>query len=141
MKHKMSIGKRLLSGIVSTALLASSAAIAPVSVPAGAADNDYYEALALSLYFYDANACGSDVGDGPLTWRGDCHVEDEMALLSKATNFDSAYKSLVDPDGDGKVDVGGGSHDAGDHIKFNLTMGFGMSSLAMSEFLNPGVYA
>ena len=141
MKHKMSIGKRLLSGLVSTALLASSAAIAPVSVPAGAADNDYYEALALSLYFFDANACGSDVGEGPLTWRGDCHVEDEKALLSNATNFDSAYKSLVDPDGDGKVDVGGGYHDAGDHIKFNLTMGFGMSSLAMSEFLNPGVYA
>jgi hypothetical protein len=49
-------------------------------------------------------------------------------------------KSIVDPDGDGKVDVSGGFHDAGDHIKFNLTIGFAMSSLALSDYLNPGVY-
>ncbi len=132
--------KRMLAGAVSAALLATSTAFATVPAPVKAADNDYYEALALSLYFYDANACGSDVGEGPLTWRGDCHVEDEKALISNATNFDSSCTSLVDPDGDGKVDVGGGYHDAGDHIKFNLTMGFGFSSLAMSEYLNPGIY-
>lgn len=141
MKQKKSLKKRMISGIMSAAMLATSAfsAAAPV-MTANAADNDYYQALALSLYFFDANACGSDAGDGPLTWRGACHVEDEKALISNATNFDSSYKSLVDPDGDGKFDVGGGYHDAGDHIKFNLTMGFGMSSLAMSEYLNPGIY-
>ena len=41
-----------------------------------------------------------------LTWRGNCHVEDEKSLLSNASNFDSSFKSLVDPDGDGKVDRG-----------------------------------
>ncbi len=140
MKHTKKMGKRMLAGILSTALLTSSAAFQLSPVTVKAADNDYLEALALSLYFYDANACGSDVDEGVLNWRGDCHVEDETALLSNATNFDSTYTSLVDPDGDGKVDVGGGYHDAGDHIKFNLTMGFGMSSLALSEYLNPGIY-
>ncbi len=142
--NKKKLKNRFLAGVMSAAMLGSSALSTAlgtsVSIPASAADNDYYEALALSLYFFDANACGSDVKSNPVTFRGNCHTEDETALLSNATNFDSAYKSLVDPDGDGKVDVGGGYHDAGDHIKFNLTMGFGMSSLAMSEYLNPGVY-
>ena len=140
MKNKKSLKNRFAAGLMSAAMLTSASASAVMSIPASAADNDYYEALALSLYFFDANACGSDVGENCLTWRGDCHVEDEKALLSNATNFDSSFTSLVDPDGDGKVDVGGGYHDAGDHIKFNLTMGFGMSSLAMSEYLNPGIY-
>ena len=138
---KKTLKNRIVSGIMSAAMLATGAlsAAAP-AVNVSAADNDYYQALALSLYFFDANACGSDVGEGSLTWRGDCHVEDEKALISNATNFDSSFKSLVDPDGDGKVDVGGGFHDAGDHIKFNTTMGFSMASLAMSEYLNPGIY-
>ncbi len=140
MKNKKSLKNRLAAGLMSAAMVASAGAAAVPNLTAAAADNDYYEALALSLYFFDANACGSDVGENCLTWRGNCHVEDEAALLSNATNFDSSYKSLVDPDGDGKVNVGGGYHDAGDHIKFNLTMGFGMSSLAMSEYLNPGIY-
>ena len=141
MKSKKSLKNRLAAGLMSAAMMTSAGAAVLPNMTASAADNDYYEALALSLYFFDANACGSDVDSNALTWRGNCHVEDEKALLSNATNFDSSCQSLVDPDGDGKVDVGGGYHDAGDHIKFNLTMGFGMSSLAMSEYLNPGIYA
>ncbi|MBP5608528.1 MAG: glycoside hydrolase family 9 protein, partial [Lachnospiraceae bacterium] len=60
--------------------------------------------------------------------------------LDKADNFPAKYRSLVDPDGDGKVDVSGGYHDAGDHVKFNLTMGFAGSSLALSDYLHPEVY-
>ncbi|MBD5143612.1 MAG: hypothetical protein HDT22_08420 [Ruminococcus sp.] len=140
MKNKKKMKNRLIAGIMSAAMLTSMGASTVTSVPVAAADNDYYEALALSLYFFDGNACGTDVDDNPLTWRGNCHTYDEKAAISEAENFDSSYKSLVDPDGDGYVDVSGGYHDAGDHIKFNLTMGFAMSSLAMSEYLNPGVY-
>ena len=98
---------------------------------------NYGEALAMSLYFYDSNACGKGITGGPLTWRGDCHTYDDSAAVG---SLDGAAKQVVDPDGDGKVDVEGGYHDAGDHIKFNLTIGFSMSSLALSEYLNPGVY-
>ena len=120
-----------------------SAALTAVSIPAAqlpsasAADSNYGEALAMSLYFFDANACGTGITDGPLTWRGDCHTYDGQAEIG---SLSGAAKAVVDPDGDGKVDVSGGFHDAGDHIKFNLTIGFAMNGLSLSEYLNPGVY-
>ncbi len=122
--------------------VAASAVLAAYSIPAAdlsvsAADHNYMEALAMSLYFYDSNACGKGITDGPLTWRGDCHTYDAEASVG---SLDGALKAVVDPDGDGKVDVSGGWHDAGDHIKFNLTIGFAMSSLGMSEYFNPGIY-
>ena len=126
-----------LSAVAASAVMAFTST--GITMPANvyAADNNYYEALAMSLYMYDANACGSGITGGPLTWRGDCHTYDAKASVG---DLDGSLKSAVDPDGDGKVDVSGGFHDAGDHIKFNLTIGFGISSLALSEYLNPGIY-
>ena len=129
-----------------TALLSAgtmmTSAIPAATVTASADGNDpnYAEALALSLYFFDSNQCGTDVDSNPLEWRGNCHVGDAQANLSNAVNLGGA-RGVVDPDGDGKVDVSGGYHDAGDHVKFNLTIGFGMNSLALSDYLNPGAYA
>lgn len=124
------------------AAAAASAAIAVSSIPmaalnTSAADHNYMEALAMSLYFFDSNACGSGITGGPLTWRGDCHTYDAEASVG---SLDSSAKAFVDPDGDGKVDVSGGWHDAGDHIKFNLTIGFALSSLGISDYINPGIY-
>ncbi|MDE7226003.1 MAG: glycoside hydrolase family 9 protein, partial [Ruminococcus sp.] len=124
------------------AAAAMSSVIAVSSVPAAvmnasAADHNYMEALAMSLYFFDSNACGSGITGGPLTWRGDCHTYDAEASVG---SLSGSLKSVVDPDGDGKIDVSGGWHDAGDHIKFNLTIGFALSSLGMSEYFNEGVY-
>lgn len=124
------------------AAAAASAVMAVNAVPmasfnAAAADHNYMEALAMSLYFFDSNACGNGITDGPLTWRGDCHTYDGEASVG---SLDGSAKSIVDPDGDGKVDVSGGWHDAGDHIKFNLTIGFALSSLGISDYLNPGIY-
>ena len=135
MKHQ----KKLRFGAVmlSAAMLAGQSAL--LSAPAAsAADPNYGEALAMSLYFYDSNACGSGITGGPLTWRGDCHTYDGQASVS---GLSGEALQAVDPDGDGKVDLDGGYHDAGDHVKFNLTIGFSMSSLALSEYLNEGVYA
>ncbi len=130
--------KKFLSALVCAGVAATSVPVSTLT--ADAADNNYLEALATSLYFFDSNACGTGITDGPLTWRGDCHTYDAEASLSDASNFNSAATSILDPDGDGKVDVSGGFHDAGDHIKFSLTIGFGASSLAMSEYLFPGIY-
>ena len=137
MKPKNTLVKKLTAAAASAVMALTSAVTTAVPVTANAADHDYYKALAMSLYMYDANACGKGITDGPLTWRGDCHTYDAQASVG---NLGGSAKSAVDPDGDGKVDVSGGFHDAGDHIKFNLTIGFAMSSLALSDYLNPGVY-
>lgn len=65
--------KRIASVLTAAAISASSiaAGVTGVSLTASAADENYMEALAMSLYFYDSNACGSDITGGPLTWRGD----------------------------------------------------------------------
>lgn len=131
----MKTTKKLTAMVASAVMAVSSLPIAGMS--ASATDHNYYEALAMSLYFFDSNACGKNITDGPLTWRGDCHTYDAEASIG---SLDGSLKSVVDPDGDGKVDVSGGWHDAGDHIKFNLTIGFGLSSLGMSEYLNEGIY-
>lgn len=129
---------KTLAGITGAVIAASALPIAGAAPSVSAASGEnYMEALALSLYMYDSNACGTGITGGPLTWRGDCHTYDAQAPVG---NLDGSAKQFVDPDGDGKVDVSGGWHDAGDHIKFNLTIGFGASSLALSEYLNPGVY-
>ena len=136
MKNLAKLSKKLTAAAASAVMaLTSTASIQPVT--SAAADNNYYEALAMSLDMYDANACGSGITDGPLTWRGDCHTYDAEASVG---DLGGSEKSIVDPDGDGKVDVSGGFHDAGDHIKFNLTIGFGINSLALSDYLNPDVY-
>lgn len=134
--------KKAISATLS-ALMLSASVCSTVSAPVSYAEGDknYAEALALSLYFFDSNECGTEVDDNPLTWRGNCHTYDSKAAISNAVNFNSAYTSLVDPDGDGYVDVSGGYHDAGDHVKFHLTNGFAGSSLAMSYYLNEGAYA
>jgi hypothetical protein len=43
--------------------------------------------------------------------------------------FIAANKSVLDPTGKGTVDVSGGFHDAGDHVKFGLPQGYAISTL------------
>ena len=72
---------------------------------------DYARLLQHSLYFYDANMCGTDVAEkSALAWRTNCHTEDE---------------------------VPGGYHDAGDHVMFGLPQGYTASMLGWSylEFI------
>lgn len=132
--------KRSAAGIVSAAMLLGCGSAMSTAMTASAADHNYGEALALSLYFFDSNACGTGITDGPLTWRGDCHTYDGEASFSEAENLPASAKAILDPDGDGRFDMAGGYHDAGDHVKFNLTIGYSMSSLAMSDYLNDGIY-
>ncbi len=104
-----------------------------------AADN-YAEALQKSLYFYDAEKSGPGITGGRLEWRGDSEVRDTalplkpMAADNTGTNlsqaFITAHRDVLDPDGDGAVDVSGGYHDAGDHVRFGLPQAYAASTLA-----------
>ncbi len=100
---------------------------------------NYAEALQLSLYFYDANRCGSGISGSAITWRKDCHTYDaRLPLDTQNTNlpqdFIDKYKNILDSDGDGLIDVSGGFHDAGDHIKCAQTNGFSLATLNLGLY-------
>lgn len=135
--------KKTVTGLLSTAIMASAipaASSAPVTNAAG--DQNYAEALALSLYFFDANACGKNITGGPLTWRQDCHTYDGQADLEKAVGLSASEKAAIKAANGGSsiVDASGGYHDAGDHIKFSMTIGFATTSLAWSYFSYPDAF-
>ncbi|MBE6853155.1 MAG: glycoside hydrolase [Ruminococcus sp.] len=115
---------------------------------------NFAKALQYVLYFYDANKCGYDVDENGepglkwLEWRGDCHVEDykiplEPMVLEGADakfgvrmsqEFIDEHRDILDPDGDGFIDCGGGMHDAGDHVKFGLPGSYAASTVGWGYY-------
>ncbi|EPR13428.1 glycoside hydrolase family 9 protein [Ruminiclostridium papyrosolvens] len=129
----------LIAGQIFSAVTVSAEAPPSSFTPAEGWENYNYfnfaEALQKSLYFYDAEKCGEEAGydkGGRLEWRGSCHEGDAKIPL-KYTNLSAAflekYKSVIDPDGDGTVDVHGGFHDAGDHVRFGLPQSYAAGTL------------
>lgn len=100
---------------------------------------NYAEALQKSLYFYDAEKSGPGITGGRLEWRGDSETADAKIPLgingttknrtNLSASFIQQYKTVLDPDGDGAVDLHGGYHDAGDHVKFGLPQSYTASTL------------
>ncbi|MDP4181137.1 MAG: glycoside hydrolase family 9 protein [Bacillota bacterium] len=126
----------LLSGSMPTGLAFAEATSEPVPTAADWQSYNYFnyaEALQKSLYFYDAERCGPGITGGRLEWRGDCHVGDSSIPFkdtSLSEDFISKYRDILDPDGDGCMDLHGGYHDAGDHVRFGLPQGYAASTLA-----------
>lgn len=85
---------------------------------------NFAKGLQYSLYFYDVEMCGTEVDElTDIPWRGDCHLQDCAYPLSQTNltaEFISDNQTVLDPDGDGCIDVSGGFHDAGDHVKMGL---------------------
>lgn len=106
-----------------------------VRLKAAGVEFNYAKALQYSIYFYDANMCGTGVDENNrYMWRGDCHTYDaQLPLDTTNTNlsssFISKYRSVLDPDGDGYLDVSGGFHDAGDHVKFGMPEAYSGATL------------
>ena len=139
----MKILKKLSAAItgLSITVTAAVSSVTPMTFTVSAAEDyeNFAKALQYVLYFYDANMCGYDkdpkTGEKAkkLEWRGDCHTEDyniplqpideEGADARYGTNlsqeFIDEYRDILDPDGDGFMDCGGGFHDAGDHVIVN----------------------
>ncbi len=111
MKHKKNFGKRIIASVMSAALLTVTAATQLSMQPdltASAASDNYARLLQHSLYFYDANMCGTQVSENSaMEWRGDCHTAD---------------------------DADGGFHDAGDHAMFGLPQGYAASTLGWGYY-------
>src|SRR6185295_4191132 len=72
----------------------------PLKTASGQTTPDYRDALEKAIWFFDANKCGSSVAANTVfPWRGSCHI----------TDGNQASPAL---------DLSGGFHDAGDHVKF-----------------------
>jgi hypothetical protein len=77
---------------------------------------DYGDALTKAVGFFDANKCGANVAaDNVFGWRSACHTTDG---------------SQASP----ALDLSGGFHDAGDHVKFGLPQGFSAGVLGWSLY-------
>ena len=95
MKKEKSSLKRLKALAIGTSMLATSV-VSPFvftqieSVSAADVEVNFAKAFQYSIYFYDANMCGTEVEENNgYTWRGDCHTYD--AELS----FDVVYSILI----------------------------------------------
>lgn len=83
-------------------------------------EKPYIVALQNAITFYDANKCGTDVGENnDFDWRKACHTEDGQDL---------------------GLDLSGGYHDCGDHVKFGITQGYAASVLGWSYYQNAEGY-
>ncbi len=144
---KCSFSSRIKAAAVCAAMLAAS--LAPAAGMTGSTVSaeggyNYARLLQHSIYFYDANMCGTEVGENnEYTWRGDCHTYDAQVPLQPMENnvgtnlsqsFIDQYKDILDPDGDGYVDVAGGFHDAGDHVKFGMPENYAASTLGWGYY-------
>lgn len=140
MKSEKAFSKRFKAAIAGIAVL-SGALFSPFSETVSAeTEVNFAKALQYSIYFYDANMCGTGVSENnSYSWRGDCHTYDaELPLDTSNTNltesFISKYKDILDPDGDGLIDVSGGFHDAGDHVKFGMPENYSASTLGWGYY-------
>lgn len=141
MKH--SISGRLSALAVSTAMLAGT--LLPGVTATAAEEENFARLLQYSMTFYDANMCGTGVDENSLlSWRGDCHTYDAEVPLKPmgednigtnlSQSFIDEYKDILDPDGDGCVDVSGGFHDAGDHVEFGMPENYAASTLGWGYY-------
>ena len=88
--------------------------------------------------------CGTGVSENNrYAWRGDCHTYDAQVPLKPmednvgtnlSQSFIDKYASVLDPDGDGYVDVAGGFHDAGDHVKFGMPENYAASTVGWGYY-------
>ena len=93
--------------------------------PGPAARADYGQALDLSLLFYEANRSGDlDESINRVSWRGDSGLRDGLdgVYFGDAT-ANNRQDNL-------QLDLTGGYHDAGDHVKFGLPLASTLSTLA-----------
>lgn len=96
------------------AILSVTTSIIPANITFAAENPDYTTAFKDSIVFYDANKCGGKAAiNNVFDWRGACHTDDGS---------------------DVGIDLSGGYHDAGDHVKFGLPQAYAASVLGWSLY-------
>ncbi len=138
-------GKRLLSALLGITIVATSSPLVTLAKEnENGVEINFAAALQDSLYFYDANKCGEGIDGGYIEWRGDCHLDDktiplipmgdDMIGTNMSAEFIEEHRDILDPDGDGTVDLTGGWHDAGDCVKFGLPGSYAASTVGWGYY-------
>ena len=84
-----------------------------------------------------------DDGKGEYDGKGDGGASAAEGLyvgVNMSDDFIKANKKYLDPDGNGSVDLTGGWHDAGDHVKFGLPGSYSASTLGWGYYEFPESY-
>ena len=102
-----------------TILITSLLLLASYSLFAQPADRDYADLLGKTVMFFEAQTCGPKPSFSRFDWRGDCHTSDGS---------------------EAGVDLTGGWHDAGDHVKFHYPMMQAVTMLSWSYLDYPESY-
>ena len=155
--------RRLSAALLSAVLTATSTPLsgamnanALVTDKTGDYDN-FAKALQYSLHFYDANMCGPDVEDNSrFRWRANCHTYDAAVPLvpmdmdtdltkrtgtNLSADFIKANYDILNTGTEkGTVDVSGGYHDAGDHVKFGLPEAYAGTTVSWGYYEFPEAY-
>lgn len=106
------MGKRSLALLL--VIVVSMVCLLSCEIEAAAIDYDYSTAFKYSIEFFDANKCGKDAGQNNVfSWRSSCHTNDGN---------------------DVGLDLTGGFHDGGDHVKFGITQGYSASVLGWALY-------
>ena len=159
-KHTLRAAAALLSAVLTCTAVPAGTIGGPVNAlvtdPAGDYDN-FAKALQYSLHFYDANMCGPEVEQNSrFKWRANCHTYDAEVPLKKMDSFTEVdgevgtnlsedfikahYDILNTGKKDGTIDVSGGFHDAGDHVKFGLPEAYSGTTVSWGYYEFPEAY-
>ena len=84
------------------------------------ADRNYADLLSKSILLLEAQTCGPKPSFSRVAWRGDCHTTDGS---------------------EAGVDLVGGWHDAGDHVKFHYPLAQTVTMLSWSYLAYPESFA
>ncbi|MCQ2417853.1 MAG: glycoside hydrolase family 9 protein [Oscillospiraceae bacterium] len=163
MRNLSRASRKFLSAALAVLTTAASLTAVPltstalVTDPSGEDYDNFAKALQYSLHFYDANMCGPEVEEhSRFQWRANCHTYDAYVPLKpmdmdedlkkrEGTNLSASfiekYKDILNTGSkDGTVDVSGGYHDAGDHVKFGLPEAYAGSVVSWGYYEFPEAY-
>jgi hypothetical protein len=104
--------------------------IPTITTPVSANTANYAQLLQYALYFFDGNMCGGNVRErSAFAWRDNCHHANDSAI-----EVPSTFRA---PGGASTIDLSGGYHDAGDHIKFGIPIGVAGITVGMARMEFP----
>ncbi len=108
--------RKLISYVLVLSMTLSVLCVYGTTSEAASVEVSYAKLLQESLYFFDANMCGQKVSErSAFSWRSNCHAGDTSVTINGRT-----------------VDVSGGFHDAGDHLKAGLPQAYSASMLGIA---------